>query len=99
MTSLRIPQIADVKTALEIYYGFPYIGNAEIQKLFRCRRGETLSPATVARLKGFVKAKMREDDIPSYNSNTVDVEVAFDVWGLKVKDLELRYKKMEQLNI
>jgi len=89
---MNIPPITSIEGALKIYYGNSELGNKEITALFGRR-----SSATVSRLKRVVKAEMNRKDILSYGANKVNTAVAFDVWGIDVKDLEKRMKKMKEL--
>ena len=73
--------------------GFPDLAK-EIVSLFG-----RLSSATVSRLKKITKDEMMKQNILSYGANKVNTRVAFDVWGLDVKDLESRMKKLKELNL
>ena len=91
---MNIPQIASIDSALKVYYTHSELGNKEITALFGKR-----SSATICRLKRIVKDEMSARDICSYGANKVNTTVAFDVWGLDVKDLEKRMKKIKELNL
>jgi len=91
---MNIPPITSIDTALRIYYAHSEIGNKEIAALFGKR-----SPTTICRLKHIVKDEMSSRNILSYGTNKVNTAVAFDVWGIDVKDLEKRMKKMQELGL
>ena len=91
---MNIPKIANIEDALRIYYAHSELGNKEITALFGKR-----SSATISRLKRKVKDEMSIRDILSYGANTVNTAVAFDVWGIDIKDLENRRSKMKQLDL
>ena len=91
---MNIPPITNIDNALKIYYMFSELGNKEIIALFGRR-----SSATVSRLKRIVKDEMNNRNILTYGANKVNTSVAFDVWGLDVKDLENRMKKIKELNL
>ncbi len=91
---MNIPQITNISTALKIYYAHSELGNKEITALFGRR-----SSATISRLKRIAKKEMNTKGILSYGANKVNTEVAFDVWGIDVKDLEKRIRKLKELNL
>ena len=81
--------LTNIAEAIEMYYGKPELRNADIKKLF----GVT-GDATVARLKKPVLDEMQRRDVPRWSAYGVNTEVAFDVWGFDIKDLERRHKKL-----
>ena len=91
---MNIPNITSIESALNIYYSHSEIGNKEIQSLFG-----RLSSATIARLKKAVKVEMDNRDIYSYGMYKVNTNVAFDVWGIDVADLEHRRNKLKALEL
>lgn len=91
---MNIPPITSIENALRIYYNNSELGNKEITDLFGQR-----SSATVSRLKKIVKAEMSRRDLYSYGANKVNTEVAYDVWGIDIIDLEKRMKKIKELNL
>jgi len=91
---IKIPQITGIENALKIYYAYSELGNKEIAALFGKR-----SSATVCRLKQAVKDEMSTRSILSYGANKVNTAVAFDVWGIDVRDLEKRMKKIKELEL
>lgn len=91
---VRIPQIADVQTAVRIYYEKLELGNADIMELF-----PTASRSTAKKLKDLARIKMTEEGVPSFNPLSVNTRVAYIVWGLDVDDLERRLKKLRGLKL
>ena len=91
---VKIPPITGIEKALKIYYAHSELGNKEIAALFGKR-----SSATVCRLKRAVKDEMSTRNLLSYGANKVNTAVAFDVWGIDVKDLERRMGKIRELNL
>ena len=91
---MNIPPISSIQNALSIYYNYSEVGNKEIAALFGQR-----STATVVRLKRLAKDEMTARDILSYGANKVNTAVAFEVWGIDVKDLERRMKKIKELSL
>ncbi len=91
---VRIPKIADVETAVRIFYENIEIGNEEIMTLF-----PGISRATARKLKGIVQEKMLEDEIPVFNALSVNTRVAYPMWGLDINELEGRLIKLRRLKL
>lgn len=92
--NVRIPQITDLGTAIEIYYSRSELSNKDIERLFG-----HLSTATISRLKGKARQKMIEDNVPCWNASLVNTKVAYKTWGLAIEDLEQRYEKLKKLAV
>ena len=92
MTRVRIPQIVDLKTAIDLYYMRTALSNSDIETLF----GKHYS-STIAKLKKLAQNKMDEKRVMSWNAICVNTEAAYEAWGLDIGDLEHRYKKLKQL--
>lgn len=92
--NVRIPQVADVDTAIRLYYSKTEIGNADIKKLFG-----NLGQARISKLKQLVISEMRERDTVRYNALCVNTEVAYDVWGINIDRLTAGRKKLQQLGL
>ncbi len=84
--------VTDINFAVQIYYERIELTNADIAKLFGVK-----SSKTVATLKKPVREEMAKRSILPWNSNCVNTEVAFDVWGLNINDLERRREKILKL--
>jgi len=91
---MNIPPITSIDNAISIYYNHSELGNREIAALFGRR-----SSTTISRLKRQAKCEMDKRDVPSFGMNKVNTAVAFEVWGLDVRDLEERRKKIKELNL
>ncbi len=91
---VRVPQVADVDTAIRLYYSKTEIGNADIKKLFG-----NLGQARISKLKQLVISEMRERDTVRYNALCVNTEVAYDVWGINIDKLTAGRKKLQQLGL
>ncbi len=89
--AVRVPMIVSVERAVWIYNNCPYMGNREIEALFG-----KMSSSTRVKLKGMVKDEMDERGLICYNETTVNTDVAFEVWGLNIADLERRYAKLRK---
>lgn len=92
--NVRVPQITDLGTAIEIYYSRSELSNKDIERLFG-----HLSSATVSRLKGKARQKMIEDNVPSWNARLVNTRAAYEAWGIGIDDLEQRYEKLRKLAV
>lgn len=86
---VRIPQIQSIPTALEVYYTNNDLGNKELRQLFG-----NISTRTIARLKKLVIEKMEEKGVLRYNNYTINTEVAYEVFGLDIPNLERKYSKI-----
>ena len=89
--AVRIPMIVSVERAVWIYNNCPDMGNTEIEQLF----GKMSSDKRV-KMKNIVFDEMRERGMMRYNDTTVNTDVAFEVWGLNIADLERRYSKLRK---
>lgn len=92
-TVRRFP-VADVDAALRAYYGTGYIGNREIGEIFGVKAGSTIS-----KLK---KPVMEEETIRGKAvivPKHVNVKIAFEIWGINVKELEHNRKKLHELGL
>ena len=93
MKEMKFKRIKDIPTAIRIYYMYPEIGTAEMKQLF----GEDTSSATISRYKNVVREKQSERGKKTASANTVITEIAYEVWGIDIRDLERRMKKLQQL--
>jgi hypothetical protein len=91
---MNIPTVIGIENALKVYYSNSELSNKEIITLFGKR-----SSATISRLKHLAKDEMTARNILSYGANRVNTVVAFEVWGIDIKDLEKRMKKIKELNL
>lgn len=88
----RIPQITDIEAAIRLFYERIELSNTDIEELFGKH-----SSTTIAGLKAMARQKMREDNVPCWNTQRVNTEAAYSAWGLSIDDLERRYMKLKQL--
>lgn len=84
----------DIETAIRVYYENPEIGNEEIRLLF----GE-VSRSTAAKYKGMVSEVMAERGVKTFRPYSVNTEIAYEVWGFDIRDLEQRRKKLVSLGM
>ena len=92
MIKVRIPQIVDLKTAINLYYMRTALSNADIEMLFGKH-----SSSTIAKLKKMAQNKMVEKNVMSLNALCVNTAAAYEAWGLDINDLEHRFQKLKQL--
>lgn len=88
---VRIPQVADIRAAIELYWSKTEIGTNDICALFGTGRDRA------AKLKNVARALMEERQTINYNASRVNTEVAYEAWGLQIADLERRYAKLQKL--
>jgi len=86
--------IKNLDTAIRIYYENTEIGNPEIRELFG-----NLANSTILHMKNEVLKEMTERKTPRFRYHTVNTEVAFEVWGIDVSDLEKRRSKLIKLGL
>ena len=94
MEQIRRRAVKNVDAALMAYYGPGYIDNKTIGVIFG-----TKTASTIYKLKLPVMAEERKRNIPVVVPHHVNVKVAFEVWGIDVKELERNKKKLEELNL
>lgn len=88
---VRIPQVADIRAAIELYWRKTEIGTNDICGLFRVSRERA------AKLKAVARAEMNERKTVNYNAMCVNTAVAYESWGLRIDDLERRLTKLQKL--
>lgn len=89
ISSVRIPQITSIETAIRLYYERIELTNSDIRELFG-----KISSATVTKLKKAARQVMQDNDTPIWNAQCVNTEDAYHAWGLDITSLERRYKKL-----
>ena len=80
-------KVKDMGTAVEVFYGSPELGTQEIMKLFGCSR------SAAQKLKRIVQNEQEKQEILTFSKNAVNTRLAYQVWGLDIKDLEQRFNK------
>lgn len=83
----------DTETALRIYYMYPEIGNRQIEELFGIKGSAAL------RRKNEARKYQMENGIKTSAPNVVNTTAAYEVWGIDVKDLEMRRGKLKKLGL
>lgn len=91
---VRIPQIVDIEVAIRLYYEKDRLYNRDIKTLFG-----NLSSSKIVILKNIVKEKMLEREIIIYDAMSVNTDIAYEVWGISIENLEARLKKLRQLKL
>lgn len=89
----RLP-VKDIDAALKAYYGTGYISNDQIRDMFGIKSG-----ATLQRLKKPVLAEEKYQNVPIVVPHHINARIAFDVWGINVRELEQNRKKMQELGL
>lgn len=86
-------QVKDTATAVEIFYTYPELGTAEIQRLFNCGRN------SATKLKGEARKRQTEKGLIPYSDSSVNTRCAYEAWGIDIADLEkrlIRYQKIQK---
>lgn len=94
MVRVHIPSIADLKTAIRIYYTKIELDCADIHELF-----PSASKSTVTKLKNKARELMTEKGVLTYGTYSVNTKTAFKAWGLDISDIEKRYEKLKKLDM
>ena len=90
---MKVRKIADIDTALYIYYRYPEIGNKEIKELFG------LGSATLTKYKKAVQEEQIKQNVKTSQLYTINTEMAYEVWGIDVAELEKRRDKLKKLGL
>lgn len=91
-TTVRIPPITNVETAVRIFWECPEISNPEMRELFGSRSTNTFSA-----MKKLAREYIREKNYLSYSATRLPTYAAFEAWGLDINDLEKRLEKLKKL--
>lgn len=94
---MYVPKLRDVGLAVRIYYENIELSNAELRQLFVSRRGGELSSATLTNMKRAVLEEAAKRDMLMWERGCVNTKLAYEVWGLDIKDLENRWAKLRKL--
>lgn len=94
MVRVHIPQIADLATAIRIYYSRLELNNTDIKELF-----PTACPGTILKLKRKAQELMTENGVLTYGTYSVNTKTAYVAWGLDITDIEKRYEKLKKLEM
>lgn len=89
---VRIPQVADLKTAIELYITRTELSSKDIEKLFG-----KMCKDTVVKLKHVAREKMAEKGTAVWNASCVNTAVAYEAWGLDINDLKRRHRELKEL--
>lgn len=92
-TLVNVPAVADLETALQLYYTRNELSTADICLLFGC------SPTTARRLKKRGREQMAKENTPTWNPNCVNTEAAFRSWGLDVAKIKRNLEQLRKLNL
>ena len=91
---MKVKRITDIDTALQIYYRYPEIGNKEIKELFG-----GLGSAALTKYKKAVQGEQIKQNVKTSQLYTINTEVAYEVWGIDVAELEKRRDKLKKLGL
>lgn len=84
--------LRDVETAVKLYYAMLELENKDIRELFT-----VASQSTTLRLKKRARALMSEKGVEPFSPTAVNTTCAYEAWGLDIKDLERRLKRLTVL--
>lgn len=84
-------KMPNAEKALQYYYNYTEIGNAEIKQLFSC------GDSTAIKLKKQAQKEMSKNTTKTWNPKSVDTICAYRAWGIDVKRLEEMVTKQKKL--
>ena len=90
---VRIPQLTDVRKAVELYYSRLDLSNADIKELFG-----NIGHDTIAKLKALAEKQRMEDGVSKWSATRVNTMCAYKAWGLDIEDLEKRVKALDRMS-
>lgn len=94
--AVRVPQIRDPLAAIRLYYSKTELSTGDIRDLFVDNRGNRIGGERALKLKKLAKAEADNRGIPNYDAMKCNTDVAYEVWGIKISDLERRYEKLQK---
>lgn len=94
--AVRIPQVSDHLFAIDLYYRKTELTTGDIRDLFRSREGVRIGGERALRLKQLAKEAQSRTNVPNYDAQCVNTEIAYVTWGIDIKKLEHRYKKLRE---
>ncbi len=82
----------NIEVAIEFYYSKFELTTMDIAKIFSCSRS-----AALARKRAVMAESVKQKPRPLvFDPKNVNTEFAFEQWGLDVKDMEEKYKKLQK---
>lgn len=93
-TRVRVPQITDLRTAIELYLKRSELSTQDIEALFG-----NISKGSMVKLKQLAREKIAEKGIRVWNPRHVNTEAAYEAWGLDIEDLKRRYRELKEFEM
>mgnify|MGYP003304025965 CR=1 FL=1 len=91
---MRIPKIASIQKAVEIYYCNLTLGTKEIRELFG-----GIGHDKIRELKNAARAQMEADEVPYFGGWEVSTISAYKAWNLNINELTERYKAVQKYRL
>ena len=92
-TRVNVPQVADLETAVRLYYSKNELAPADIRAIFGC----STSTARLLRIRG--REQMQIDGVPTWNPSYVNTVSAFKSWGLDIEKIERGLKVLRRMKL
>lgn len=89
---VRIPQLASVELAVEMYYAKVDLSNSDIKLLFG-----GISHSKISQLKGIANRQREADGRFRWDASRVDTVSAYKAWGFDIADLEKRLTALKRM--
>ena len=91
MSRVRIPPYS-VEDAVNLYLDMPNIRRTHIKELFH------VSDTTAGHLKKMAEVKMREKGMSIMDTSAVNIDAAFEAWGIDINDLMRRQQMRDRID-
>ena len=88
-----IRPVQNIDAALKAYYGNGYINNRDIKAIFQ------VCDSSAWKMAKSVREESAKRDIPIIMPGYINVKIAFELWGINVKELEQNKRKIANLNL
>lgn len=90
---ISVPPVANLETALRLYYERIELTFHDIMELFQCSR------TTATRLRKLALAEQAEAGIALWNARGVNTKCAYKAWGIDVRVLEDNLGRLTRLRL
>lgn len=90
---LRVPPVADVTSAVELYYRTTQLKVGDLMTIF------ALKPSAARTLMASTRAAVQAQGIPLWYRGAVGTVAAYDVWQMDIKRMEAGVQKLRKLGL
>lgn len=90
---ISVPPVANLETALRLYYERIELTFPNIMELFQCSR------TTATRLRRIALEEQAAAEKPLWNARGVNTKCAYKAWGIDVRELEDNLGRLKRLRL